>query len=126
MQRGRAAPRGRLGRICFGVHVAVAAYIFVGWALAPGLIVYLAFLPLMVLHWQLNGGSCLLNNCESLLRSGRWRDPANREEGAWLRCVVSDLSGRHFSARQINAISYGLLAVLWALAWWHWAGWPRL
>jgi len=123
-QTGRAAPRDPLSRLCFGVHVVVLVYILLGWAVAPGLTVYLVFLPLMGLHWPLNRGSCVLNNCESFIRSGRWRDPANREEGAWLRCLVSDLSGLALSARQIDAISYGLLALLWGLAWWHWAGWP--
>jgi hypothetical protein len=120
---GAPAPRDRLSRFCFGVHVAVMVYVLLGWTIAPGLIIYLIFLPAMALHWQINRGSCLLNNCESLIRSGQWRNAANREEGAWLRCVISDLSGLALAPRQIDAVSYALLALLWGLGWWHWAGW---
>lgn len=119
-------PRDRLSRLCFWVHVGVVAYVLTGWTVAPGLVVYLVFVPLMALHWQFNRGSCLLNNCESLIRSGRWRDPANREEGAWLHCVASDLTGIALSRLQVDAISYLLLALVWGLGWWHWTGWPGL
>lgn len=102
----------------------VVFYALVGWAIRPGLIAYLAFLPAMVMHWRLNKGSCVLNNCETLLRTGRWRNPANREEGAWVQCLLTDLTGFGVTPRQVSLLSYLLVTMLWGLAWWHWFGWP--
>jgi hypothetical protein len=76
--------RDALGKFCFIVHVLPLLYVLSGWA-APwraALVAYLVFLPAMFLQWRLNKNSCVLNNIESLIRTGRWRDPQNREEGA--------------------------------------------
>jgi hypothetical protein len=76
--------RDALGKFCFIVHVLPLLYVLSGWG-APSraaLVVYLVFLPAMFLQWRLNKNSCVLNNIESLIRTGRWRDPQNREEGA--------------------------------------------
>ena len=42
---------------------------------------YLLLLPAIMAQWYVNHGSCVMNNFESWLRSGRWRDPSNPEEG---------------------------------------------
>jgi len=123
-ENGKQAPRDGLGRFFFAVHVLVVLYTLCGWIWRPGLGVYLVFLPAMVLHWPLNGRSCILNNAETLLRSGRWRDPANREEGAWLHCLIVDVTGLGLSRQAVEGLTYGLLVLLWGLGWWHWAGWP--
>jgi hypothetical protein len=117
--------RDFLGRACFWLHIAVLATIVAGWALPwrPALYFYLAFLPVMALHWALNANACVLNNLESLLRNGHWRDPANREEGQWLLTLVRGLTGLPFTPAQMDAISYGVLALLWGLGLWHLLGW---
>ena len=63
--------------------------------LRPGmaaLVFYLFFVPAVALQWQFNANACVLNNLESWLRSGQWRDPSNREEGAWLATLCRGLS----------------------------------
>ena len=117
--------RDGLGKACFYLHLVVLAYIVVGWAvpLRQGLIFYVGFLPTMVATWALNRNSCVLNNLESWLRSGKWRDPANREEGQWLLTLVNGVTGLGFTPAQIDALSYGVLALLWALGLWHLRGW---
>ena len=85
-----AEKRDALGNLCFYLHFAVMIYIVTGW-LVPfrgALIVYLCFLPAVAVQWQFNKNSCVLNNVESLIRSGRWRDPNNKEEGAWLQTLA--------------------------------------
>lgn len=115
--------RDRLGRAFFVLHAVLVGYILFGWILAPGLAFYLVFLPLVALHWPLNHGTCVLNNLESLVRTGLWRDPKNREEGAWVHCVIGDVTGRDLTPWQLNLLTYGLLLLAWALGWWHWTGW---
>ena len=96
--------RDALGQFCFLIHFLPLVYVATGW-LAPwrgALIVYLVFVPAMFLQWKLNKSSCVLNNIESLIRTGRWRNPDNREEGAWLRTLVNDKTGWNLS-RSRNA-----------------------
>jgi hypothetical protein len=117
--------RDALGWSCFLVHIAVLAIATLGWAL-PGrnwLAFYLVFLPLMVLHWKINRDACILSNLENWLRHRRWRMPlSNREEGAWLRTLLADVTGITLTSARMNAIIYGGIALFWVLAAIHISG----
>jgi hypothetical protein len=120
-----AEKRDALGSLCFYLHFAVMIYIVIGWLvpLPAALIFYLCFLPAVAVQWQFNKNSCVLNNIESLMRSRRWRDPNNREEGAWLQTLALNLTGILFKPWQMDAFTYFILAVLWSaglshLLWW--------
>lgn len=115
------AQRDLLGRVCFATHVVIMLYIVGGWALPTraALVFYLVFVPAVALHWQLNKNACVLNNVESLIRTGRWRDPANHEEGAWLLTLVRAVTGLTFTPAQMDAFSYAVMAVLWGMAAWR-------
>ncbi|HEX3432070.1 MAG TPA: hypothetical protein VHT03_14410 [Rhizomicrobium sp.] len=113
--------RDALAQGCFLLHFAVMVFIVFGWALpnAVLLLVYLAFLPAVVVQWQFNKNSCLLNNAESLLRTGSWRDPANTEEGAWLLGLVRSALGLELKPRQLDAFVYTVLVLFWGLGLGH-------
>jgi hypothetical protein len=120
-----AEKRDALGSVCFYLHFAVMIYIVTGWLvpLHGALVVYLSFLPAVALQWQFNKNSCVLNNIESLLRSGRWRDPNNREEGAWLQTLALNVTGILFKPWQMDVFTYFVVASLWLaglshLLWW--------
>jgi hypothetical protein len=111
--------RDALGQFCFWLHVVVLAFIVAGWAVPARtvLFAYLAFLPLVVLHWKINKGACVLNNIESWLRHGRWRAPEkNEEEGAWLRTLVRNLTGIALTRAAMDRIIYAAMAAFWVLA----------
>jgi len=76
-------------------------------------------LPLVVLQWQLNRDSCVLNNVESFIRTGRWRDEANKEEGAFLLEIVRRAFGANISRGQMNMGIYTAMAVFWGLGLGH-------
>jgi hypothetical protein len=120
-----AEARDALGNFCFYLHFAVMIYIVLGWAVPArgALYFYLAFLPAVAVQWQFNKNSCLLNNLESLIRTGQWRDPHNKEEGAWLLTLASNVFGRPFKPWQIDAFTYAVLVTIWLLGlshvlWW--------
>jgi hypothetical protein len=115
--------RDALGMAFLVLHVAILVYIVIGWAL-PFVGYYIVVLPLVALHWPLNRNACVINNLESLIRTGRWRDPRNCEEGAWLKHLIKAAVGLELTARQVDRLSYGLVVVLWGLGIWHWFGWP--
>ena len=54
------------------VHLAIVAYVVIGWTLPsrPFLFVYLLVLPMFGLQWLLNFGSSVMNNVENLVRIG--------------------------------------------------------
>jgi hypothetical protein len=120
-----AEARDALGNVCFYLHFAVMIYFLLGWAVPwhPALYFYLGFVPLVALQWQFNKNSCVLNNLESLIRSGQWRDPHNTEEGAWLLTLATGLTGYPFKAWHIEILTYAILVALWLaglshLLWW--------
>ena len=117
--------RDALGNVCFYLHFAVMIYFVIGWAAPwhPTLWFYLVFLPLVALQWQFNKNSCVLNNLESLIRYGSWRHTENKEEGAWLLTLATNLFGYPFKAWHIEVFTYFILLVLWMaglshLLWW--------
>ena len=120
-----ATKRDALAWTCFLVHIAVLAYVVLGWSVPvrAWLLLYLIFLPAMLLHWKFNSGACILNNLENWLRLRRWRAPeSNREEGAWLRTLLADATGIALSAAGMNALIYGAIALFWVLAAIHISG----
>ena len=123
MSQTRDGGRDAIGIVFFLLHIAVLVYILIGWALPVGVTIYVVFLPLMVLHWRLNQNSCALNNLETLIRTGRWRDPNNSEEGGWLKTLIGGATGLELTVRQTDLISYVLIAGLWGLGLWHWLAW---
>ncbi len=120
-------PAGRdlLGNFCFYFHFAVMIFIVIGWIdpWRPGLYFYLGFLPLVIVQWQVNKSSCVLNNIETWLRTGRWRNPENKEEGAWFLNMVKDVTGITLQPWQANAINYGVVIALWCAGLLHLNHW---
>lgn len=116
-----APPADKLGLALFVCHLAVGAYLVLGWIVPDrdALVFYAVLVPLVAGQWHLNHGSCIINNIESWLRSGRWRDPSNVHEGRFLQMLCLWLFGIRPSARRIEAASYGALLVLWFLALGH-------
>lgn len=109
--------RDALGQFCFALHLGVMVFIVVGWAIPQPavLIVYLVFLPAVVVQWQFNKNSCVLNNVESLLRTGRWRDAGNVEEGAWLLTLVRSVLRLALKPAHLQAFVYVAMALFWGL-----------
>jgi hypothetical protein len=116
-----APDRDLLGRVFFWLHFAVMLYILVGWA-APSrasLIFYEFFLPVVTVQWWFNQNSCVLNNLESKIRTGTWRNPANPEEGAWLLMLLRRWFSIPLTPLHIDFLTYSVLAILWAIGLWR-------
>jgi hypothetical protein len=117
-----AGPRqDRLGLGLFIFHIAVSLYILFGWLSYPGtgLYFYVILLPAIAAQWHFNQGCCVINNFETWLRTGRWRDPCNREEGAFLMMICEWWWGVRPHPRILDRLSYGVVGVLWTLAMVH-------
>jgi hypothetical protein len=106
-----------LGIFFFVFHLGVSVYIILGWMIpsASALTFYLAFLPLIAMQWLVNRGSCVINNLESFLRSGRWRNPGHGGEGQFLSMVFAWWFGWRVRRGHFDAASYSALLILWGL-----------
>ena len=120
--RPRVILTGTLARLlttfCHALHMALVIFVLVGWLIPVTTLLqlHIAFVPLLVVTWALNGNSCPLNNMETLLTKGVWRDDTNREEGSFLVVVVEKYLGLHPTQRQMDLVTYALMAVAWALS----------
>ena len=103
--------RDAMGNAFFYHHFVMMAYIVTGWAIPfrPLLWFYVFFIPSVVLQWRLNKNTCVLNNLESLLRTGRWRNPKNREEGGWLWVLARDKTGLDIPHFAMDIFIYSLM-----------------
>jgi hypothetical protein len=120
--------RDHLGRSLFLFHLLVGAYLVFGWLvpIAMALAVYLVLLPVVAAQWLINKGSCVINNFETWLRHGRWRDARKCEEAGFLSMLAQWLFRWRPSRTTLDALSYASVAALWLLAFGHlsllWAG----
>ncbi len=110
-----------LGIFCHALHMALVFFALLGWLIPSGpvLIGHLIYIPGLIAVWLLNKGVCPLNNIESRLTTGRWRNPSNAEEGSFIVTIVQRYLNLHPTQRLMDAITYGLMAIVWGLSWLH-------
>lgn len=110
-------------RVLQALHYAILAWGVVGWAIPSNgwLLAYLVAMPLIAVQWLVNRNTCVLNNLESWIATGRWRDATDAGQGGFIAGVFQRVTGWRPSSRATDAISYGLLAVFWVLGAIHWA-----
>jgi hypothetical protein len=101
-----------------GLHYAILIWGLAGWLIPSDgwLIAYLIATPLLALQWLLNRGVCVLNNLESWIAGGRWRDASDPNQGGFLAGLIERAFGTRPTAQAVNRLSYGLLALFWLLA----------
>src|SRR5262245_8552561 len=117
--QGGCGPRfDGVGLSFFLSHLAVAVYILSGWIVSSpvALAFYLLLLPAIMTQWYVNRGSCVINNVESWLRSGRWRDPNNPEEGGFLLMLCRWLFRVRPHPLVLDRFAYATVLILWLLA----------
>jgi len=114
---GRAIAFDGLRATLFAAHLAIIAYVGLGW-LVPSrtaLYVYALLLPMIAIQWLLNGGVSIVNNIENLVRRGRWNDSQNRFEGALFKTLLGWV-GVPASQAQITTVLCFLMLIFWIAA----------
>jgi len=118
--------RDAMGNAFFYHHFAMMIYIFSGWAIPfrPLLWFYAFFIPSVVLQWRVNKNTCVLNNIETLIRTGKWRSVAkNTEEGGWLWTLARKVTGWDISHFAMDVFIYCLMGTFLLLGLSHLEGW---
>jgi hypothetical protein len=121
IQERMAPKRDRLGLSCFAFHMAVGTFVLVGWLISSteALLFYLLLLPAMATQWAVNRGSCIINNIETWLRTGRWRDREHGEDGRFLAMLFDWLFAMQPAPASLDRLSYSVVLVLWVLGLGH-------
>jgi hypothetical protein len=114
---GRSLAFDRLRVALFMVHLAVIAYISLGWLIPSrtALYVYALLLPMIAMQWLLNGGASIVNNIENLARNGQWSDPGNAFEGTLFKTFLHAV-GVPASQAQITTVLCFLMLIFWIAA----------
>lgn len=110
-----------LGLSCFVSHLALSGFVLAGWLIpSPEVLVpYLVLLPVIAAQWVINRRSCVINNFESWLRTGRWHDPANREEGGFLAMLCDWIFAMRPDPVSLDRLAYGAVLFFWLLGLGH-------
>ena len=97
------------------VHWGLVIYALIGWLPNSGfwLIVYLIWLPALNVQWYFNNNSCILNNFESWLRTGKWRDENNPEEGAFIHTALTRITGLDIPEKAFDIFMRFVMLALW-------------
>jgi hypothetical protein len=113
--------------VCHGLHMVLVFYALLGWLvpIKPWLFAHIVFIPALVVVWLLNKGVCPLNNIESRLTTGRWRNPDNAEEGSFIRMIVERYLKLNPTQALMDIVTYTLMAFVWILSWLHLGLLPR-
>jgi hypothetical protein len=103
--------------------MAVGAFVMAGWLLSSAevLLFYMVLLPIMATQWLINRGSCVINNIETWLRTGRWRDPKEGEDGRFLIVLCDWLFGVRPDRVAVDRFAYVIVLFLWFLALGHYS-----
>jgi len=116
-KKGRTIRFDQLRVALFGVHLALIAYVSLGWLIPsrPALFAYTLLLPMIAMQWLLNGGASIVNNIENLVRTGQWNDDQNHFEGAFFKTFL-DAIGVPASQAQITTALCFLMLIFWIAA----------
>lgn len=106
-----------LSALLFTVHLAIIAYVCLGWLIPSRLALYCyaLLLPLIALQWVLNGGASIVNNIENLVRFGRWSDSRNESEGAFFQTLLHP-AGLRATRAQITTVLCFVMFIFWIAA----------
>lgn len=119
--------RDAMGNAFFYHHFVMMLYILTGWAIPfrPALWFYVFFIPSVVLQWRVNKNTCILNNIETMIRTGKWRSAPgkNTEEGGWLWTLARKLTGWDISHFAMDVFIYSLMGTFLILGLSHLNGW---
>jgi hypothetical protein len=116
-QSGRKVAFDGLRAGLFTVHLAIIAYVGLGWMIPSrgALFFYALFLPAIIIQWLLNGGASIVNNIENLARTGQWNDARNVFEGAFFKTLLHAIGGRASQAQIVTVLCF-LMLIFWIAA----------
>jgi hypothetical protein len=99
-----------------GIHNAVLIFVIFGWALPFDSIrlFHLIFLPLMILQWWINQGTCYLTNIENWILGKKIAK--SDQDSQFIRSLISKITHKQPTRKQMGLIIYGVVVLSWSLS----------
>lgn len=96
------------------LHIVVIIFVLFAWLVPDPMVlkVHLAFVPLMIVHWLSNKGTCFLTNIENWLLGASGRK--NEQQGEFSRRLIETLCRVTPSDRALCLIIYSLVLASWS------------
>ncbi|MGQ4649400.1 DUF2784 family protein [Lyngbya aestuarii] len=98
------------------VHLAVLLFVIFGWILPIKLLLllHIVFVPLMILQWQFNQGTCFLTNIENQLR-GEGKEK-QQQQGQFIKSLLGKCFNPLPSDSTIKLLIYGIIGLSWGIS----------
>ncbi len=101
------------------LHIAILILNLTGWLLPhKWLWIYLIWIPLMIIQWQLNQGTCVLTNLENYL-VGEINRPKSQQQGQFIKSLFLKLCGFTPSDTVLKYLIYLTIFCCWSFAFWR-------
>lgn len=102
-------------RVVHYIHLFLLLFVVFGWASPwhPLLVVHLALIPLMILHWKTNHDVCILSTWEQNLRKLPPDQP--HEPGYFIKLLWTKSFGKLPTERNLLSVTYGISLVSWCI-----------
>ena len=98
------------------LHISVLIFTLIGWLLPhEWLWMYLLWIPLIVIQWQLNQGTCILTNLENYL-VGETDKPKSQQQGQFVKSLFLKLCGFVPADRVLKYLIYFTIFCCWSIA----------
>lgn len=99
------------------LHYGIILVVLTGWAYdnQTWLKGYVSALPVMVLHWRLNGNRCILTDIEMWLRHKPGTMPPKSQHEPFVSRILRLLLRRPVDLVEANLWAYGLVTLMWLL-----------
>ncbi|MGK7872325.1 MAG: DUF2784 family protein [Xenococcaceae cyanobacterium] len=97
------------------VHMAILLFVVFGWIFPRVLLpIHLVFIPLMIVQWQFNQGTCILTNIENILRGGV--KDKQQQQGQFIKAILGKCFQPLPSDRNIKQGVYGVVWTSWVIS----------
>lgn len=95
-----------------GAHLLLTLFLLLGW-LCSGLTLWfhVALIPIVVLHWQINQGRCVLSDWEQALKGPVKKGQESKARGHFSRTLVKSITGHEPTDHTLMVLIYGLLTL---------------
>ena len=76
--------------------------------------IHLVAVPVTILQWQLNGGTCVLTNLEHCLRGGK--QDREQQQGQFIKSLLGRFCDPLPADGTIQLWIYGIMVAVWAIS----------
>ena len=98
------------------LHLTILIFVFAGAFLPQKFLLgYLIFLPLVVVQWWLNRGTCILTNLENWLEGNQKR--RSDQQGQFIKTILGKFFDPLPEDKTIKLGLYVILISMWLIAW---------